>query len=189
MPNTVNIPGYGPTPLPEGIHVKWSPVNQAWIVAWNTSVLRTITDPHELHDYITKQLVRGYGASMLGADGGEFPVTFATAAPWYVQTIQGLHIWWDPVQRRYAATREGGPPDRASYIHKSVEEALGPKRAAMAVAHGRGGARQMAAPEPASCPNCGTRDRPRRVDADHFICPRCTYEGPWSDWLGVPFSN
>lgn len=187
MPNTINIPGYGPTQLPDGINVQWSPVNQAWIVAWNTSVLRTITDPHELHDYVAKQLVRGYSASTLGADGGEFPVTFAPKtqqAPWYVQTIQGVNVWWDPVQRRYAGTTESTPPDRSSYVHRSVSEALGPRRAALAALP-----TQQMANDPTSCPSCGTSDRPRRVDADHYICPRCTHEGPWSDWLGVPFAR
>lgn len=36
-----------------GIAVTWSVVNQAWVVAWNDSLLRVISEWETLRDYLT----------------------------------------------------------------------------------------------------------------------------------------
>ena len=60
MPSTVRIPGYGETPLPDGITVQWSPANQAWVV----SAQHPAAGHHRrgrAHDYAK---VRGYSGGV-----------------------------------------------------------------------------------------------------------------------------
>ena len=38
--------------LPAGLAVDWSPANQGWLVRWHDAVLRVLTDPQEVRDYV-----------------------------------------------------------------------------------------------------------------------------------------
>jgi len=94
---SVIIKKLGKVPLPDGIFVDWSPVNQAWLVRWHETPLRVISDPQELHDYLTVELgqVRAaaksartnpgttsmrYGLPEEGRFGNEFTEEFAAGA-------------------------------------------------------------------------------------------------------------
>lgn len=54
--------------LPPGLRVQWSPPNQAWIVSWNETPLRIISDKSELRDY-----VKGLGAREIDPNRNPLP--------------------------------------------------------------------------------------------------------------------